>query len=84
MPKYPLNGKQFTTADDVAMIDDPGHWPNWPILPLKRDPFQVGTIHADYPHRVYLAGMFDGINADTPYEEFTSAQDVVDNGWRVD
>lgn len=37
MTKHPMNGTHFTEADDVTMLTEPVDWPNWPVLPVKRN-----------------------------------------------
>ncbi len=76
---------------------DPGLWPHWPILPMKRGSGgdgEHGVIVCNgakrLPLLVYKADMFAfaGCNVEQvsnlPTEEFSSINALMDAGWLVD
>lgn len=78
--------------ESVALINDPGKWPCWPMLPLKkytgRGGFPDCAILVDEGGRtkkVYMADMsLSNLSKDTPVKEYPHAEAILDDGWRID
>jgi len=89
------DGDHSDPQRDVDMINSPGEWPKWPLLPLKHrrrklfaDDTSLGFMLADDPTTVYVGLMFflqdKGENlGDFPTEKYASVDALV-NDWQVD
>lgn len=77
-----------TMMSEVEFINDEDKWPAWPKLPVKRGKGneQLGVLIKGGPERfvVYLTNMFQPITDETQTIEYTSANAVVADKWRVD
>ena len=82
-------------SDDLDMLKNPGLWPLWPILPMKRSGWECGVIacarrEKDSPVRFFLwtRGMFEMepgyLDFDSADKVYADAEAVVDDGWRID
>ena len=78
-------------SEDKSLILSPTTWPQWPLLPLiNRATRKCGFI-VDRPEdrfRIYLGNIW-AINKGEdifalPFEDFISADQIIDNGWVVD
>lgn len=79
-------------------LRDPGLWPHWPILPMKKDLRQSDGEHGVVVYngskrsslRVYKADMFAFSECDAeqvsnlPTEDFSSIDELIAAGWLVD
>lgn len=92
MPE-PINGEFYTAEDDVLMMQTPGEWPQWPLLPVKRTTpkysHQAGVMvetEAGVLPVVYHHNLWSGPNglAEAERFEYDSFQAVSDDGWKVD
>jgi len=85
------------SKEDLDLIEHPEKWPNWPVLPLKRDGTQgaapeVGLLLAENKPIVYLANMFDLTSGKTFKEqlagvnkiEYVNFTALVNDRWMVD
>lgn len=70
------------TESDLGMMKRPDLWPNWPRLPVKKSPWQVGfmiegvdgeAIPRIYDHRTIA-----------PLYTYSNLQEVIDDDWVVD
>jgi hypothetical protein len=80
----------------LKMLNDPGSWPNWPLLPVKRDVSEYGFDEAAgvmVPGQtvVYFMNMWEfrtgSINAQVqgkPFKSYPDFEGVIDDGWVVD
>jgi hypothetical protein len=92
---------QMTAAErekHKRMMADPGDWPRWPILPLKRtSPQGVGLECAimvaweEHLTTVFFADMFDlpggtfkEVFGSLPQKKYTDYDAILDDGWMVD
>ncbi len=90
MPK-PLNGENYTRADDELMMTTPDEWPRWPWLPLRKTPgWTVGAMFGapepDGSIQIWLVNIFDPLLdslAGKEMEEYASPKEACDAGWRV-
>lgn len=84
-------GKRPVVGEDKRMIEEPGWWSSWPLLPVKRPGRlrhmpELGLIHADDQTIVRLANLFDDsatIVAATKIE-YSTVDALLADGWRVD
>lgn len=79
-------------------MQDPGMWPHWPILPMRKSTKgldgEYGVVVCNGNERsllrVYKADMFAFVEcdakkaADLPREEFSSIEELLAAGWLVD
>lgn len=82
----------------LAFMNDPGEWPRWPILPVKRHDAngftETGLMFAveEVRFTVYRGNMFtlpgprisDAIAACEVIKEYIDLEGVIDDGWIVD
>lgn len=83
-------------VEDLAMLKKPAQWPMWPMLPLKRRSKIIGELPdsgvlLDLRNaiRVYLENIYslktsDKTIAETPFKEYTSFDELLDDGWEID
>jgi len=78
-------------SEDKSLILSPTTWPQWPLLPLiNRTENKCGFIVdcKENRFRVYLANIFelDGKTSfdKLPFEDFSSADEILAGGWVVD
>lgn len=78
-------------TDDKEMILSTSNWPQWPLLPLiNRTSNKCGFIVDcdENRFRVYLANIWalDGKTniLSFPFEDFSSADEILKSGWEVD
>lgn len=73
---------------DVERIKDEHKWPNWPQLPMKRGPQneELGVLIVGRAGKWELQhrNLFDRPTANTPVTIYTSPEQVVADGWKVD
>ena len=83
MSKYPLNGKNYTKADDLEMMTHPNDWPKWPWLYVKRPGLDTGAVFADDtdPDPFVIREYAKAGNVKCTYP---NAQAAIDDGWKVD
>jgi len=74
----------------------PERWPKWPILPMKHKDGRVGIIVAakDYLSTVFLINIWelgevartirDLTNPNIPREQYSSVDEMLAAGWKVD
>lgn len=83
----------------AEMISDPGRWPMWPLLPLRRaasngDWPTLGFIvdrklegPVSEPVRVWNGLMYEAskiVMEGTDFTDYTTVMDVIYAGWEVD
>lgn len=86
-------------TEDLKLMKDPQSWRRWPILPVKKlvengERPKIGFLLAIGKPIVYLKNMYDlkdlGITTvkeimeKVESKEYSSFDDIVDDGWTVD
>jgi hypothetical protein len=77
------------------MVGNFDGWPKWPILPMKKEIFtgsdsDLGVMVEEDSdtYNVYIVNLFrlkTGMDWDAlPVEKFSSVEELIDAGWRVD
>lgn len=74
--------------DDVGMMSHPDLWPNWPLLPLKRyvdNDFETGYLMMTGSNAIqFRRGNVFGPKETDEVIPYTSFEELVELGWRVD
>lgn len=78
-----------TLTNEVEMLENPGKWPQWPCLPLKRGEFpdgEVGVLVADQGPIVFMMNLFNAAKELKTCERkcYLHYEDITLDGWRVD
>ena len=80
--------------DDAAMIYNPGVWPAWPCLPLKRSAkgalpecayiLDTGVCSIELPIKVFKGNIFRISDDDPVIATYDSVEALLAAGWVVD
>lgn len=86
-----------TEQDELNMMSNPGLWPRWPWLPMKRrkvgDLPDTGLLHADAeagkPTKLYKGNLYEGLgwfprHDQAFWKEYPNFDAIVADGWVVD
>lgn len=71
----------------IKMVSNEDSWPGWPVLPLKNTHnHKLGLLFTGHPNRVFEGNIFSlpGDLTTLPNQTYSSAQDMMLDGWRVD
>lgn len=77
------------TARELQKLQTPEEWPALP--PKHSHKIEAAVILAQRPYytrtgpiRVFLTNMFNGVDKNTPYTDFPTAEAIIEAGWVVD
>lgn len=95
-----LEQAQLDRERDLAMMQSPNDWPNWPVLPIKKwdkEKHQMdcaciideGPLRQSVGIKVYLVSMYQLCEKSKPLmehksKEYPSLDALVADGWKVD
>jgi hypothetical protein len=84
-----MKARNFDNERLQATIEfhtDEGKWPSWPVLPLKNViNNKLGILYSGHGLTVFECNMFQikDLSA-VPFQKFTTIDELIAEGWRVD